>query len=296
MSQRSPAVAGQFYPASLKQCRAEVAQYLSAAEPAARRVTPVHPVAGIVPHAGWVCSGAVAAEVIQAVGRDPDIETFVVFGAIHRVRGRQASVDPEGSWITPLGEIAIDEELARAVLAASPLLVADAHSHVPEHSIEVQVPFIQYIRPAARLLPILVPPAEGAAEVGRVVAEQVRALGRKAVFLGSTDLTHYGPRYFFTPKGIGAEGLTWARNVSDRRLIDLCLRLAADEIVPEANANHNACGSGAVAATLAVARQCGATESRLCRHTTSAEVLREKLGPMTDSVGYAGIVFSRPAM
>lgn len=295
MPQRSPSVAGQFYPASPKQCRAEVMQYLKAAGEAENLAGMTRAVVGIVPHAGWVCSGAVAAEIIQAVGRDPAIETFIVFGAIHRVRGRQAAVDPEGSWSTPLGEIEIDEELAEAVLQASPLLVSDAHSHQPEHSIEVQIPFIQHVRPKARLLPILVPPAAGIAQVGRVVAEQVQAVGRKAVFLGSTDLTHYGPRYGFTPQGAGAAGLTWARDVNDRRLIDLCLGMAADDIVAEANANHNACGSGAVAATIAAAQQVGATEARLCRHTTSAEVLREKLGPMTDSVGYAGIVFSPPA-
>jgi AmmeMemoRadiSam system protein B len=271
-----------------------VVQYLSAARPAAGLAGASHPIAGIVPHAGWVCSGAVAAEVIQAIGGDPGIETFVVFGAIHRVRGRQASVDPAGGWLTPLGEIVIDEELARAVLDASPLLIADAHSHEQEHSIEVQVPFIQHVQPNARLLPILVPPAAGLAEVGRIVVEQAQAIGRKAVFLGSTDLTHYGPRYGFTPKGASAEGLAWARNVNDRRLIDLCLKLAAHEVIAEANANHNACGSGAVAAILAAADQIGATNARLCCHTTSAEVLRERLGPMTDSVGYAGIVFSPP--
>ncbi|HSW45430.1 MAG TPA: AmmeMemoRadiSam system protein B [Phycisphaerae bacterium] len=294
MPQRSPAIAGQFYPASPRQCRAEVSQYLSAATTGELQEGPP-PIAGIVPHAGWMCSGAVAADVIRTVGQDPAIETFVVFGAIHRVRGSQASVDPAGSWVTPLGEIAIDEELARVVLNASDLLIDDPRSHIPEHSIEVQVPFIQAVCGSARLLPILVPPVEQAAEVGLAVAEQAQAMGRRAVFLGSTDLTHYGPRYSFTPKGAGKDGLTWAREVNDRRMIDLCLKLAAEEVVHEANRNHNACGGGAVAAALAAARQCSATKARLCCHTTSAEVLHERLGPMTDSVGYAGIVFSPPS-
>jgi AmmeMemoRadiSam system protein B len=250
---------------------------------------------GIVPHAGWVCSGAVAAEVIQILGQNPDIETFVVFGTMHRVHGHKATVDPEGVWVTPLGEIALDKELAAAVLAASPILAEDSFSHLSEHSIEVQVPFIQQVKPAAQLLPILVPPADDAPKVGRIVAEQVQKTGRKAVFLGSTDLTHYGPRYYFTPHGAGREGLAWAKDVNDRRMIDLCLKLAAEEVVNEANHHHNACGSGAVAATLAAARQCAATSAHLCRHTTSAEVLHEKLGPMTDAVGYAGIIFSPPA-
>jgi len=295
MAKRLPVVAGQFYPASENQCRKEVSEYLAAlpASPDEQAwIAESAPIAGIVPHAGWVCSGAVAGQVIRACAQDEAIETFVVFGAVHLMTGPQAVVYAEGSWQTPLGETVIDEELASSAVAASPFIVADGSAHSGEHSIEVQLPFLQYVAPSARLLPIMVPPSSTAHQVGQVVAEQARSLGRKAVFLGSTDLTHYGPRYRFTPQGMGPDALRWAKEVNDRRVIDLCLRLAAAEVVGEASQHHNACGGGAIAATLGAARTCGATRARLCQHTTSAEVLRDRLGDMADAVGYAGILFA----
>lgn len=292
MPVRPPAVAGHFYPESPEQCRRELAHYLAEdAVPGAARRGGSQPVGGVVPHAGWVCSAAVAAEVIRALAGRPDIETFVIFGTVHRPIGTAAAVDPAGAWRTPIGDIEIDEPLARAVIGASPLLEDNPEAHRPEHSIEVQVPFVQQLAPRARLLPIMVPPHRTSHEVGRVVAEQARALGRSVVFLGSTDLTHYGPRYHFTPQGVGTEALKWAKEVNDRRIIERMLAMEPEAVVPEAAAHHNACGSGAIAATMAASRIFGADSADLLRHTTSAEVLATRLGRMDDAVGYAGIVF-----
>lgn len=295
MSNRIPIVAGQFYPASESQCAKEVAEFLAASPSSSDELAWIKesaPIAGIVPHAGWVCSGAVAGHVIRAITQDQTVDTFVVFGAVHRLTGPEAAVFAEGSWQTPLGTSLIDEELARLVCGASKLLVANERAHLGEHSIEVQLPFLQHAVPKAKLLPIMVPPSATAHEVGKVVAEQVRGLGRKVAYLGSTDLTHYGPRYRYTPQGVGPDAIGWAKEVNDRRIIDLCLSLSAEEVVAEANEHQNACGSGAMAATLAAARGSGATRSRLCCHTNSAEVLHDRLGDMSDAVGYAGIIFS----
>ncbi len=314
MAARSPAVAGQFYPADTGECREQVEAYLASAtaslpaDAATSTSTSTSAsaavrgggtgatsfVAGIMPHAGWVCSGAVAAYV-AAAARAVEVDTFVVFGATHRVMSARAAIWHSGPWQTPLGAVAIDRELAEAVLEASPLVTDDESAHVHEHSIEVEVPFLQVVHPEARLLPVLVMPVSGAVRVGQVVAEQARALGRKVVFLGSSDLTHYGPRYGFTPEGIGLKALRWAKEVNDRRMLDLCLRLEADQVVGEAARHYNACGSGAMAATLAAARHCGATAGTLRCHTTSAEVLREQFGEVEDAVGYAAVVFNSPA-
>lgn len=289
MPVREPIVAGQFYPRTPEQCRAEVESCLAAGraiiEPGLR------PVAGIAPHAGWVCSGVVAAEVIKVLACDPAIETFVVFGAAHRVPMCTAAVFASGVWHTPLGDVEIDEPLARAVVAASPAIADDPDAHDGEHSIEVEVPFIRHLAPSARLLPILVPPLIGAEQIGRLVAEQAQALDRRIAVLASTDLTHYGPRYHFTPQGSGSAGISWAKEVNDRRLLELVLGFQADKVVPEAAAQRSACGPGAVAATIAAAVQLGATHAQLLRHTSSYEVLRDRVGEMQDSVGYAGIVF-----
>ncbi len=299
MSVRQSLVAGQFYPGSAGDCRAEIKACLAdaASFAASRQKAQVFDalLGGIVPHAGWMCSGAVAAAVFQALAADASIETYVLFGAVHRLLSPLGSVYATGTWRTPLGEITIDQSLAEAVLKDSSLLIDEPDAHNLEHSIEVQVPFIQHLAPSAKILPIMVPPVASAHEVGRAVAEQADRIGRKVVFVGSSDLTHYGPRYRFTPQGSGAAALQWAKEVNDRRLIEKMLHLNADQVVGEAMTHHNACGSGAIAAALAACVRMGANRAELLCHTTSYEVLAERLGPSTDAVGYAGIIIGRSA-
>lgn len=284
-------VAGQFYPASEAECREAVELCLGAASRGDAGVTG-ECIGGIVPHAGWICSGMVAAKVLAALAGGPGVETFVIFGAAHRRRAERAAVYAEGAWATPLGEIGIDEPLAAAVLAGGGNLAEDdPAAHASEHSIEVQVPLIQFLAPQAKLLPIIVPPMASAPQLGQRVAVEARGLSRRAVFVGSTDLTHYGPRYGYTPQGIGAKALAWAKDVNDRRLIDTVLSLKVDEVLPVARRHQNACGPGAVAAAMAAAMAAGANRATLLQHTNSYETLHEAWGEMDDAVGYAGIVF-----
>lgn len=305
MGTRTPAVASYFYPSSEQECRAEIESCLDQARRQAEQESATETraalaagteraIGGIVPHAGWVCSGMVAAEVLRELTRRPGIDTFVVFGAAHRLASSTAALYGQGSWSSPLGETAIDEDLASAVLTACSSVREDEEPHLVEHSIEVQLPFLQYLAPTARLLPILVPHTAPGPVIGRAVAEQARLLSREVIFVGSTDLTHYGPRYHFTPQGVGEAGLRWAKQVNDRQIIDLICRMQADEVAPQARRHHNACGAGAVAAAIAACRQQGATRGLLLRHTTSNETLRSRFGPMEDAVGYAGIVFTAP--
>ena len=116
-------------------------------------------------------------------------------------------------------------------------------------------------------------------------------LGRHVGYLGSTDLTHYGPRYQFTPHGVGPEGLRWAKDVNDRRMLDVMIELREEDAVREAAEHRNACGAGAVAATIAACKAGGANRALVLAHTTSNEVLRARYGDMEDAVGYAGVVF-----
>ena len=285
---REPARAGSFYPGSPDKCQADARSLVAAVEPG--KLPPGALLGGIVPHAGWVYSGAVAGKVLAALAASGGASTVVIFGAMHQRRGGQACMFGSGAWETPAGRIEIDERLAERVLGHSGLIVNDPYAHEQEHSIEVQVPLLQQVLPECKLLPILVPPVDTAAEVGRAVAGTVDSYGSEAVFIGSTDLTHYGPSYGVTSHGTGPEGITWAKQVNDRRMIDLILALEANGVVPEAAEHHNACGAGAVAATLAAVKRLGATEAALLEHTTSAEVMSS---PHTqDAVGYAGIVFA----
>ncbi|MBN2018603.1 MAG: AmmeMemoRadiSam system protein B [Sedimentisphaerales bacterium] len=291
MQKRRPIVAGQFYPDRKDQCIDEITQCLEEI-----KLTPHLPdeiVAGIVPHAGWTFSGATAAFVFAAIKqRHPKVDTFVIFGAAHGYLGQPPAVYDKGGWLTPLGEIAIDEELAAAILE-SKTAVSDCDAHNSEHSMEVQVPFIQHLFPDAKILPILTPPSEQAIPLGKIVASLITSDDeRKIVCLGSTDLTHYGPRYGFTPMGAGKEGLKWATEVNDRQFIDFALKLQPEKLLETAAENYNACGAGAAAATVTVAKALGKTKGVLLAHTNSNEIMLKKMGVSSrESVGYAAIVF-----
>lgn len=300
MRTREPIVAGQFYPdqhdscvAEISECLDEAGKLISGELVESSESLPETIVAGIVPHAGWTFSGHLAAMVFSAVKqRHEKVDTFVVFGATHGYVGRLPAVYDAGNWLTPLGEIAVDQELADVVLKSG-AADSDPDVHSYEHSIEVQVPFIQHLFPDAELLPILTPPGIESITLGTTLGDIIRADGhRKIVCIGSTDLTHYGPRYGFTPMGTDKQALQWAYSVNDKKFIDLALKLQLQDLLASAAENYNTCGPGAAAATVAAAKSLGSRRGILLAHTNSNEVMLRKMGTTgTDSVGYAAIIF-----
>lgn len=280
--ERPPAVAGRFYPADAKSCRRMLEQFFRDIEaPAAQ--------GAIVPHAGWSYSGATAALSFRAIaGFQPD--TVVLFGAVHGPDPNFASVYGAGAWRTPLGSVEVDAELASRFTRHGLLVDAPAQ-HQFEHAIEVQLPFIQWCLPNARIVPVSVRPTEHAVEIGRACATEAKEHGGRVAFVGSTDLTHYGPAFGFEPEGTGLQGVRWARDVNDRRLIGLIADLKAEGVVAEATERRNACGPGAVAATIAAMRELGATRYQELRHVHSAEVQGGPKGKVEHSVGYEAGVF-----
>ena len=291
MQTRKPVVAGQFYPGQHYACVDQINECLDArtlSDPLPETI-----VAGIVPHAGWTFSGSLAALVFSAIRQQHEkVHTFVIFGAAHSYFGRSPALCDRGVWETPLGEAAIDEELADILLSKG-AAISDTSAHAQEHSIEVQVPFIQYLFAGAKILPILVPPTEKAIvlgkKVGEIIAEDEQ---KKFICLGSTDLTHYGPRYGFIPQGIGEKALAWAKDVNDKAFLDAALQLDVASLLATAVENGNACGPGATAATVAVAKVLGCQHGLLLAHTTSNEIMYERMGMTgTDAVGYAAMIF-----
>ncbi|MGA2915505.1 MAG: AmmeMemoRadiSam system protein B [Sedimentisphaerales bacterium] len=292
MQTRKPAVAGQFYPDSENECRAEITECLSS-----RSITSKLPekiVAGIVPHAGWTFSGDLAGMVFGAIEKiEKNIDTFVIFGTTHRYFDSSCAVYDKGSWLTPLGKIKIDEELAEAIIKKNKSAKPNPQAHNYEHSIEVQVPFIQYLFKDAKIVPILTPPTETVISVGNTVAECIKnSSNKKIVCIGSTDLTHYGPRYGFNPQGNGQAGIEWAKNVNDKAFINLAIEMKSQRILAESMENQNACGPGAAAATISAAAALGKTKGVLLAQTNSSEVMERKFGESSsESVGYAAIVY-----
>jgi AmmeMemoRadiSam system protein B len=289
MQTRTPVVAGQFYAAERGACIEEIRECLAARSLGVS--LPASIAGGIVPHAGWTFSGDLAALVFSAVKQCHEtVDTFVIFGTAHSYFGSLPAVDDSETWQTPLGSVEVDTAF-RDALCDTGLVVSDAAAHRHEHSIEVEVPFLQHLFPNARIVPIVVPPADSAIALGEASASIAKAAKRKVVFIGSTDLTHYGPRYGFTPMGRRPEGLQWAANVNDRQFIDLAVALEAEHLLSGAIEKGNACGPGAAAACVAAARTRGATEGLLLAYANSNEVMHRKMGTTSrDSVGYAAIV------
>lgn len=291
MNVRKPAVAGQFYGGTRAECLAEIEECLPArAAIAGELPTPV--VAAIVPHAGWVFSGELAGRAFQAIQQaNGDVDTFVIFGAAHRYYGDGAVVYDSGAWQTPLGQIAIDAELAAEIVSKG--ATADPEAHHGEHSIEVQIPFIQHLFPNAKIVPIIVTVAGFDHSFGTHVGELIAGKhGKKIVCIASTDLTHYGPRYGFCPEGTGPAALKWAREVNDMEFIDLAIRMEADDLLRSAVEKGNACGPAAVATVIAAAKAMGRVHGVLLGHTTSNNIMKEKFNETSEeSVGYAAIVF-----
>ncbi len=290
MQTRKPIVAGQFYPGERRSCIAEIKECLQQRKPV--KSLPDTIAAGIVPHAGWTFSGNLAAMVFYAIKQRHDkVDTFIIFGAAHSYYGPAPAVYDKGNWLTPLGEVAVDEELADAVLKSN-TAVADAGAHQDEHSIEVQVPFIQHLFAGANILPILTPPSEQVIPLGEAIGDIIKQQQKKIVCIGSTDLTHYGPRYGFMPKGTGANALQWASDVNDKEFIDFAVNLQPQKMLASAIENLNACGPGAAAAAVSTARKLGKTKGVLLAHTNSNEMMLKKMGVSSpEAVGYAAIVF-----
>lgn len=249
---------------------------------------PVPPVAGLVPHAGWAYSGAVAAKVFQTIRSYRTPASFILFGTVHR-RVTSNAVYARGSWSTPLGDVGVDEELADRLIEDSGGLLARSESaHDGEHSIEVQMPFLRHFFPEAKSVPISALPTGDAAAMGTRVGSCIKENGIDAVVVGTTDLTHYGDVYGYTPAGRGPQAREWMRS-NDARIVELASEMRSDEIVNEAHANMNACGAGAMAATVAAAAALGCQSGLTIDYTTSYDVVPERTFRM--AVGYVGMVF-----
>lgn len=248
-------------------------------------------IGGIVPHAGWICSGAIAGNTIATIAHHGAIDVVVVFGAIHTpVRVDRAALDSFSRWALPGGAAAIAQDVRSKLSELAPLFMTDNRLHTQEHAVEVEVPLIQLAFPGAAILPIEVPVEENAAAIGRATARKLGALNLKAVYLASSDLTHYGVNYGFTPAGVGPQAMRWTK-ANDQRLLGLVSSMAIDQIIPEVRQRQNACGAGAIAAMLAACAELGARNVRVLQHATSFETLAEVAPqPPNNAVGYAAVV------
>lgn len=231
----------------------------------------------VSPHAGYMYSGPVAAHGFYFLAKDGKPNTFVILGPNHTGSGSGVAIMTSGKWATPLGEVEIDKELAYELSEASDIIDVDPVAHYQEHSLEVQVPFLQHLfGKRFKLVPIcmMLQDERTSEEVGEAVAKACK--GKNVVIIASTDFTHYEPQEIAVSK--------------DRKAIDQILnldwrglqRVVTDEAI-------SMCGYGPVSAMIKAASELGAKRAKLLKYATSGETA----GPMGEVVGYGSIAVVR---
>ena len=266
---RLPAVSGRFYPSDPIELTSLIREYTNAAAH-----SPLIPVrACLVPHAGYVYSGSVAGAVLAGIVLPKKV---IVLGVRHHPRGEQAAILSSGAWRTPLGDAPIDEPLAAGLREACPLLREDSVAHSAEHSLEVQLPFLQVLAADFTFVPIALGTVhfEKLLSVGEALAK-VLAGREDMLLLTTSDMNHY-------------EDDATTR-IKDRKAIDQLLALDPRGLYDTCrNEKISMCGLGPAVAMLTALNALGARRADLVKYATSADVS----GDRTAVVGYAGVIFS----
>jgi len=272
MTTRPPAVAGTFYEGTPARLRAQVEACFAAKPPPPAQKQRF--IGAVVPHAGLMYSGSVAAS-FYAVAELP--RRFVILCPNHTGAGHFAAINREGAWHTPLGDVPIDTALADALMARTSLLAEDARAHAREHSLEVQLPFLQHLLGDFTFVPICLGAHryDYAEEIGRAVADVLKEEREPVGIIASSDLNHYEDQSTTLRK--------------DQLVIDEVAKRDPRElwrVVDEFDVSM--CGFIPTTTMLVAANALGATDAKLIRHATSGDVN----GDYSHVVGYASMLIS----
>jgi AmmeMemoRadiSam system protein B len=271
-SVRPAAVAGSFYPAAAAELTQLLDDCFNQSPLGPRGIPTASPnlIAGMVPHAGPIYSGPCAAHLYARL--DSAIQRVILIGVNHWARGHRASLSPWDAWRTPLGEVTVDQELSEALEARVKFLKREPYAHAEEHSIEVQLPFLQRRLDQFSFTPISLAHLSLAecTELGAAIAEHCQS-GEKILILASSDLSHY-----LSPKQTDA---------LDRLAVDRVLAMNPQELLQVTEEeNITMCGVIPTAVMLVAAKTLGAKRATLLKHCHSGDVT-----PMRKVVGYASV-------
>lgn len=265
---RQPAVAGQFYPGNEQALRRELQQLIP-------EVSPKQQVLGVIsPHAGYIYSGSTAGKLLAGITIP---RAVIILGPNHHGIGSLAALSPEDAWQTPLGTVPIEKRLARLIQQQIPAVQEDAVAHLREHSLEVQVPFLQYLRPDVTIVPICLAFGDyaGCEIVGNGIAAAVKEFDEPVLILASSDMTHY-------------ESAERAKQ-KDSLALECALALDPQGLVQVCRSNRiTMCGVIPAAVMLVAAKALGATSTELVGYTTSGVVS----GDYSQVVAYAAVTVS----
>lgn len=266
---RLPAVSGRFYPSQPKELTAAVREFARADPGAARQRVR----ACLVPHAGYMYSGHVAGAVYARIEFPKKI---LILGVRHSPQGERAAILSAGAWRTPFGDAQIDEDLAKQLKAACPLLREDSMAHSKEHSLEVQLPFVQVLAPGFSFVPVALGTIrwEELLSVGEAIATVLVQENEDVLLLTTSDLNHYEDDA--------------ATRVKDRKAIDQLLAMNARGLYDVCRDEEiSMCGLGPAVAMLTAMKKLEVAKAELVKYATSADVS----GDASSVVGYAGLIY-----
>ena len=275
---RPAAVAGSFYPADAEELRALLDDCFNSSPLGPTGLGDPNPsmIAGMVPHAGPIYSGPCAAHLYCQL--DTSVRRVILLGVNHRGRGHKAALSPWTSWQSPFGEVVVDDDLSDFLQGRVKFLKRDAEPHAGEHSIEIQMPFLQRVLQHFEFVPVSLSylTIDEGAEFGRAVADLCKASAAtigKTVILASTDLNHY-----LSPRKTDA---------LDRLALEQVLGIDPEGLLRTVEDNNiTMCGALPTAVMLFAARALGCRQARLLKHCHSGNVT-----PMRQVVGYASVAF-----
>ena len=276
---RRPAVAGAFYAASPEQLKKQIIDSFNHRLGAGR--LPEHQskrdILGVIcPHAGYMYSGPAASHSYLALGEQTSPETVVIIGPNHTGWGTPISVMSEGKWVTPLGKVSIDSELAEKIIDYSPTAKSDESAFIREHSVEVQLPFLQFIYPEFKFVPICMgyQDLDVSEELGKAIYDASK--DKEIVVIASTDLNHQESKQ--------------TSNKKDKYVID-AIKTLDEKQLQESVKNHHitTCGYGPVSATMVYSKLHGATKGEVLSYYTSGDITGDNYAV----VGYASAKITR---
>ncbi|QUC64220.1 MEMO1 family protein [Nitrosopumilus sp. K4] len=277
MQIRTPAVAGMFYPGEKNELKQSIKEsFLHKFGPG--KFPPSNDrkkIFGIIcPHAGYMYSGPIACQSFYAISSDIP-ELFIIIGPNHWGVGSNVATMKDCKWETPLGQVEVDSDTAEKISKITNIIEIDSFAHSREHSLEVQIPFLQEMASNFKIVPIsLIDQRKDVSiEIGKSIAKIAKE--KKTMIVGSSDFTHYEPNEF--------------AHEQDLALIEPILELDVDrfyEILQERNVS--ACGYGAIASTMVACKELGATKGELLKYATSGDITGDK----SSVVGYGSIIFT----
>jgi AmmeMemoRadiSam system protein B len=279
MAIRRPAVAGAFYAASPEKLRKQIIDCFNhplgpGRLPSATTGSGILSV--VCPHAGYIYSGPAASHSYLALGEQGSPETVVVIGPNHTGWGTPVSIMKEGIWQTPLGNVEIDSELTEKIFEKSDIARPDESAFIREHSVEVQLPFLQFIYPSFKLVPICMgyQDLETSTELGKAIYESSK--DKNIVIVASTDLTHQEPKISANAKD--QHVLNAIREMDEKKLQDVVKKYRI-----------TTCGYGPVSVALVYSKLKKAMKAEILSYYTSGDII----GDNSAVVGYASAKITR---